>query len=103
MEKPGPVIAQEPAQKSVQQETGSVTSPVVLRTEGPVKEETPKKPEEETQASDASEVKFPEVELLESPLPLPKKHVKKAVDFAIDIPEDDDYDYPVAEDDDYDV
>lgn len=103
MEKPGPVIAQEPAQKSVQQEAGTVTSPVVLRTEGPVKEEMPKKPEEETQASDASEVKFPEVELLESPLPLPKKHVKKAVDFAIDIPEDDDYDYPVAEDDDYDV
>lgn len=60
-------------------------------------------PEPEQSKPEEAEVKFPDVELLESPLPLPKKHVKKAVDFAIDTPDDDDYDYPVADDADYDV
>ncbi|MGN0425536.1 MAG: hypothetical protein ACI4FY_09490 [Acetatifactor sp.] len=99
-EEPGPVGTQEPVEELEQTKEELVTTPVAEMAEDPPKEE---KQDEETQTPGALEVKFPEVELLESPLPLPKKHVKKAVDFAIDTPEDDDYDYPVAEDDDYDV
>lgn len=41
---------------------------------------------------------------IDNPLPLPKKHEKKVMDYTLqNIPEDDDFDYSVAEDDDFDV
>lgn len=56
------------------------------------------KKEEPTAEPEKQEIKF-----LENPLPLPKKHEKRTVDFPIASAEDDDYDYAVAEDDDYDI
>lgn len=53
--------------------------------------------------SGQSETKEPEIKFLENPLPLPKKHERKAVDFPIASNADDDYDYAVADDDDYDI
>lgn len=41
---------------------------------------------------------------LENPLPLPKKHVKRVLDYTLPAPcQDDDYDYPVSDDDDFDI
>lgn len=44
------------------------------------------------------------VQLLENPLPLPKKHEPKVMNYRISqVKEDSDYDYDVADDDDYDI
>lgn len=43
------------------------------------------------------------IRYLENPLPLPKKHVKRVLDYSIDVSNDDDYDYPIKENDDFDV
>ena len=43
------------------------------------------------------------VRYLDNPLPLPKKHVKRVMDYSIDVSRDDDFDYPVKENDDFDV
>lgn len=44
------------------------------------------------------------VQFLENPLPLPKKHEPKKMDYRLDeMPEGDGYDYAVAEDDDFDI
>lgn len=46
----------------------------------------------------------PQIQYLENPLPLPKKHERKTLDFDIvDIEVEDDFDYNVADDDDYDI
>ncbi len=45
-----------------------------------------------------------QVQFLENPLPLPKKHVKRVMDYSLPSgAQDDDFDYPVAEGDDFDV
>ena len=43
------------------------------------------------------------VRYLDNPLPLPKKHVKRVLDYSIDVSNDDDFDFPVKENDDFDV
>lgn len=46
----------------------------------------------------------PRVQFLENPLPLPKKHVKRVLDYSLPpAAQDDDFDFPVAEDDDFDI
>ncbi len=46
----------------------------------------------------------PKVQFLENPLPLPKKHVKKAIDFPITLTrETAEYDYEISENDDFDI
>ena len=50
------------------------------------------KPEEETQ-----------IRYIENPLPLPKKHVPKVLDYKLDAEDTGDFDYPVADDDDFDL
>lgn len=53
---------------------------------------------EEIQIEEVQPVRF-----LENPLPLPKKHVKRVLDYSLPpVPKDDDFDYPVADDDDFD-
>ena len=42
------------------------------------------------------------VQLLKNPLPLPKKHVKRVMDYPLQAGQEDNFDYPVGEDDDYD-
>lgn len=43
------------------------------------------------------------IKLLENPLPLPKRHARRTLDYPItDIPEEDDFDIQITEDDDYD-
>lgn len=45
-----------------------------------------------------------EVRYLENPMPLPKKHVKRVLDYGLkSTAEDDDFDFSVAEDDDFDI
>lgn len=45
-----------------------------------------------------------EIRYLENPLPLPKKHVRRVMDYALtSAPEEDDFDYSVSEDDDFDI
>lgn len=79
-------------------------------TEDIVKETVVETPAEETSAEETATEETPEVPkrkvaLLENPLPLPKPHVKKTLDYDIvDIhPTQNCYDIRVADDDDYDV
>lgn len=66
-----------------------------------VEKQEPKKPEPEKFEPEKFEPEKPIVKLIENPLPVPKKHVAKELDY--DITEvDDDYDYPVDDDDDFD-
>ena len=52
----------------------------------------------------AEEVGQREVRYLENPMPLPKKHVKRVLDYGLkSTAEDDDFDFSVAEDDDFDI
>lgn len=45
-----------------------------------------------------------QVRFLENPLPLPKKHIKRVMDYSLSsVSQEDDFDYPVAEDDDFDI
>lgn len=45
-----------------------------------------------------------QVQYIENPLPLPKKHVKRALDYSLQqTAERDDFDYPVSEEDDFDI
>lgn len=51
-----------------------------------------------------AQVEPPKVKLIENPLPLPKKHVKKVLDFDIELNEGQrDFDVKVDENDDYDI
>lgn len=50
----------------------------------------------------AAEVKKP-VKLLDNPLPLPKPHVAKEMDYQIDTEDDMDFDFDIKDDDDFDV
>ena len=47
-------------------------------------------------------VETEKIQLIENPLPLPKKHVPKVLDYKLDNDDDSDFDYPVADDDDFD-
>lgn len=50
------------------------------------------------------EVNPAQVKLIDNPLPLPKKHVKKTMDYDISVDSrEDDFDFDVAEDDDFDL
>jgi len=61
-------------------------------------EEERKEPEEEAPPVRKT------VQYIENPLPLPKKHVKKVMDYSLQgTSEEDDFDYAVAEDDDFDI
>lgn len=45
-----------------------------------------------------------QIQYIENPLPLPKKHVKRVLDYpGRSVPEEDDFDYPVSEEDDFDI
>ena len=43
------------------------------------------------------------VQLIENPLPVPKKHVPRVLDYKLDDDDDGDFDYPVSDDDDFDL
>ncbi len=59
--------------------------------------ETEELPEEESTTAEESK----EIQLIENPLPLPKKHVPRVLDYRLNN-EGGDYDYPVSDDDDFD-
>ena len=68
----------------------AVTTEVVEAVIGEVKEELKEEPVQVT--------------LIENPLPLPKKHVKKRLDFAFEpAPEEMNYDFDVDDNDTYDI
>ncbi|MCI9144172.1 MAG: hypothetical protein HFH87_16395, partial [Lachnospiraceae bacterium] len=43
------------------------------------------------------------VRFLENPLPVPRKHVKRVMDYPLRSEPEDDFDYPVSDDDDFDI
>lgn len=43
------------------------------------------------------------IDFIKNPLPVPKKHVKKEIDFDVDVSPDDDFDIDISPDDDYDI
>lgn len=52
----------------------------------------------------SKEAEAPKVKFIENPLPLPKKHVKKTLDYGLTESTDrDDFDFSVADDDDFDI
>ena len=61
--------------------------------------ETEKLPEEEAADTDNADNK--EIQYIENPLPIPKKHVPKVLDYRLNS-EEGDLDYPVSDDDDFD-
>lgn len=64
--------------------------------------ETEEFPEEEPADFQEEPVETEKIQLIENPLPLPKKHVPKVLDYKLDNDDDSDFDYPVADDDDFD-
>lgn len=58
--------------------------------------------EKEQMSLSEGTVETQEIQLIENPLPLPKKHVPKVLDYKLD-GDDSDFDYPVADDDDFDL
>lgn len=66
--------------------------------------EEEQEPEEEDLSDTANEAEKPKVKLLYNPLPLPKKHVKKVMDYDRKFEEmQDDFDLCIDENDDYDI
>ena len=57
---------------------------------------------ENTEVMNDKKKEQPKVELLENPLPLPKKHEKKVMDFDV-AKQKDDFDFALSENDDFDV
>ncbi len=57
---------------------------------------------ENTEVTNEKTEEQPKVELLENPLPLPKKHEKKVMDFDV-MKQKDDFDFALSENDDFDV
>ena len=64
--------------------------------------ETEEFPEEEPADFQEEPVETGKIQLIENPLPLPKKHVPKVLDYKLNGDDDSDFDYPVADDDDFD-
>lgn len=69
-----------------------------LETEDLPEEEPVTVPEEIPEVAEADKIQF-----IENPLPLPKKHVPKVLDYKLNSDDDGDFDYPVADDDDFDL
>ncbi len=62
------------------------------------------KPVDEAAAQEQQPPQPKPVQMIENPLPLPKKHVKKKLDYTVEVPEGkDDFDLDVAEGDDFDI
>lgn len=65
--------------------------------------ETEELPEEEPAPVSGEIPETNKIQFIENPLPLPKKHVPKVLDYKLNSDEDGDFDYPVADDDDFDL
>lgn len=65
--------------------------------------ETEDLPEEESAPVPEEIQKADRIQFIENPLPLPKKHVPKVLDYKLNGDDDGDFDYPVADDDDFDL
>lgn len=61
-------------------------------------------PEDDYGGTEApSETEEKQIKYLDNPLPLPKKHVKRVLDYAVQVSVEDDFDYPLREGDDFDI
>ena len=65
--------------------------------------ETEELPEEEPAQISGELPETNKIQFIENPLPLPKKHVPKVLDYKLNSDDDGDFDYPVADDDDFDL
>lgn len=65
--------------------------------------ETEEFPEEEPTPVSEEIQETEKIQFIENPLPLPKKHVPKVLDYKLNSDDDGDFDYPVADDDDFDL
>lgn len=66
-------------------------------------QEMPEKPEEELVEEEPAEKKPAAIHFIENPLPLPKKHEKKVMDYSVQLSETEDFDFPVDMNDDFDI
>lgn len=89
------------AEKAPEKESGSEQSAVpeklpeqVPESEAPAAHAQEVAPTEQPQPEQPAKPEPAQVTFLESPLPLPKKHVRKTLDYDIEVAEDDDYDIP---------
>ena len=93
-----PRVSAETVTNALQQEEQEDDMEIIHEGTAEVREEVPEEVCVETPAETRK------VQLLENPLPLPKKHVPKEMSYRIsEVKEDSDYDYDVADDDDYDI
>ena len=65
--------------------------------------EGPKQPEPEAKAAESVQKSEKPPRFLENPLPLPKPHRKKVLDYDAETDAEDDFDHPVDENDDFDI
>lgn len=93
-----PRVSAETVTNALQQEEQEDDMEIIHEGTAEVREEVPEEVSVETPAETRK------VQLLENPLPLPKKHVSKEMSYRIsEVKEDSNYDYDVADDDDYDI
>lgn len=99
------VPEEEPGGDGETGEGGRASEPPDTETDGEIagskvrKEENPMGIQESAEESGKREVRY-----LENPMPLPKKHVKRVMDYAMTAEaEEDDFDFSVEEDDDFDI
>ncbi len=98
--------------ETVSEEEAPTEAEAVSEEDVPMEAETVSEEETSTEAESVTELvsvtdaedSKPEVQLIENPLPLPKKHEKKVLDYAFQPDfEDMDYDVRVSDKDDYDI
>lgn len=104
-------MKEEESDEDIMAEEEALVMEQVAKAEEPVKaEEVAPKAEEPVKAEEVvpkekeTTEEAPKVKFIENPLPLPKKHVKKVLDYDLYVDaEQDDFDLAVDEDDDYDI
>lgn len=81
----------------------AVSVGMIFTLKNPLEKKTPVETDEVSKDDDIKE-EAPAVKLIENPLPLPKKHVRKELDYAYEVKaEDMKYDVPVNDTDDFDL
>lgn len=99
------VSEEEPGRDEENEEGGRAAEPPGIETDDEIDDSKELTEEDSPSMREAAEGSGKrEVRYLENPMSLPKKHVKRVMDYALTAKaEDDDFDYSVEEDDDFDI
>lgn len=82
-------------------EAVEVEAEMAEESEAEVAEESEAIAEQTAESEQTAET--PAIEFIPNPLPLPKKHEKKVLDYALEAKEEDDFDFRIEDDDDFDI